>query len=172
MGPLRHLSPNLDDENTCVFSYPWELGKIDESLKDYFPHMQENIDNFLQRSDKTEKFSESNNGHIALLIYELINIFRALKLKEIQEFIGKLGIAINQEKTKRLLFLLRKFELIDCTMRGNIDYYYPIKRDSKIKFPGRIDKTSIKLEVHEYYKKNSADSLRMKVITEKLGTTS
>jgi len=166
LGPLRHLE-SLND--ACVCAYPWKSDRVDETLKDYLPDMRDNVVAYLNELDKTEKFSSENNGHVAFLIYEFVNIFQALKLKEITSYLNILGVPNSQEKTKRLIFLLKKFKLIDSTKLGHIDFYYPLKNQNRINFAGSIDKTAIKIETAAYYRKNSAESIRSKVIREKLG---
>lgn len=167
LGPLRQL-PELN-----VYSYPYDHISINASLNDYLDDIVENINGNLSSIDKTEKFDKESNGHVALLIYELILMFKALKLGEILEYLKLLCCKRNQTVTKRLLFLLSKLSLVERKRIGNIDYFIPSKTEQRIKFSSKdksklFDRASTIIGTAQYYASSSNEKMRRRAI-EQLG---
>ncbi|MBO2553645.1 hypothetical protein I6M56_16490 [Shewanella algae] len=167
LGPLRYLE-SIQDRNVCA--YPWDLENIDESLKESLPEMHEDLLSMMNGMDKSEGFNIKNDGHISFVLYEIIRVFKALKISEIETFINEVGITLKRDKLKRLLFLLQKFELISVGKRGHDEYYFPIKDIDKIHFGGRFDKNKVKVAAMQYYAFSKQESRRfnfIKAITKK-----
>lgn len=161
LGPLRYLE-TIEKRNVCA--YPWDLSNIDESLKESLPEMHEDLLTTMGELDNSEAFDYKNDGHISFVLYEFIRLFRALKLSEIEMYAKEIGILLKREKVKRLLFLLRKFELISIGKRGHDEYYFPIKDIDKIHFGGSFDKNKVKMSTMQYYAFNDSESRRYNFI--------
>lgn len=163
LGPLRLLP----EEN--IFSYPYNHIVIADSFDYYLDDLVDNINRYLNGISKTENFNVKNNGHIALAMYELILMFKALKLNEIKDYLKIISISISTIVTKRLLFLLEKLSLITKNRLGNIDYYIPLKNSQRIKFSSKgpkklFDRNTALLGVSQYYTSSRKEEMRKRVI--------
>lgn len=161
LGPLRYLEA-IKDKTVCA--YPWDLENIDDSLQESLPEMREDLLSVISGMDKSEEFDIENDGHISLVLYEFIRIFRALKLSEIELYAKEVGLELKREKVKRLLFLLTKFELIALGRRGHDQYYYPLVDVDKIHFGGHFDKNETKISTMQFYAFNESESRRLNFI--------
>ncbi|MCJ7601913.1 MAG: retron St85 family effector protein [Desulfobulbaceae bacterium] len=163
LGPLRQL-PKKN-----VYSYPYDHMHLGRSLDDFLEDIVENIKTNLEGLDKTERFDTKNNGHVSLLIYELLLLFKALKLVEIQGYLKTLSINISLTVIKRLLFLLEKLELVRKKRLGNIDYYVPARTDQRINFSSvdkskLFDRNSAIIGTAGYYASSRKEKMRKRVI--------
>lgn len=165
LGPIRYLESM---SNYCVYAYPWDPRQPSRTITPHISDIENDIANFLKEADKSEKFSPDNNGHLAFLIYEIISLLRAAKLKEIHDFLGAVGIPIKQDKIKRIIFLLTKVYFIEKVRHGNVDYYLPLEEQKKIIFQG-IDRTAEKIKITNQYKSILSEKPRVKLIEEKTG---
>ena len=165
LGPLRQIK----DQN--IYAYPYEHKRVKETLIDiYIEDIVSNILNRISETTKTEIFNKTNNGHIALLMFEMILIFKALKITEIQIYLSVLAININLKSIKRLLFLLEKLSLIQKKRLSNIDFFLPLKSHSRINFASdsskkRIfDKNAAIIASSEYYASSESEKLRKRLL--------
>lgn len=163
LGPLRQIP----EKN--VYSYPYCHKVLGNTLDDYLDDIVLNIKDNLNEIDQTEKFDCENNGHIALLIFEMILMYKALKLKEIEKYLKILGIKRNQTIIKRLIFLLNKLSLVGKKRIGNVDYYISLKNEQRVKFSSRdknkfFDRNSSLLGVAQYYASSKNEKMRKRVI--------
>lgn len=161
LGPLRHLE---GIKETSVCAYPWDDNNLKASLAPSLKEMRDDILSAIADQDKSEAFNKDNEGHLSFVVYELIKTFRALKVSEIETYIHKLGLNIAREKLKRLLFLLKKFSLIDHSKRGHTDYYFAQTDITKIEFGGRFDQTRAKIAAQQFYATNEGEGKRLNVI--------
>lgn len=162
LGPLRYLE-GIRERNVCA--YPWDSDSIDESVKDSLPDMHEDLLVALDGLDKSEAFDFDNDGHISFLIYELVRLFKAIKLTEIDVFLKDLGVVLKRDKLKRLVFLLQKFEFISFGKRGHDEYFYALKDIDKIQFGGRFDRNLTYVSAMQYYSFNDCENRRFKFIS-------
>lgn len=167
LGPLRHLK---DNNNISVCPYPWNQHNVNSSIVKHLPNINNDIENSLQKSitNNSESFSKENNGHIAFLIYELIKLFGALKFDEIFEYLTELKIDITSKKTKRLLFVLIKIEIVATEQRGAGTYYYANKSQNRITFGARFDKKTSHIEIKGYYALSGSENTRLDIIQEQV----
>lgn len=167
LGPLRHLK-NINNISVCP--YPWNKHNVNESIEKHLPNINNDIETSLQKSitKSSESFSKENNGHIAFLIYELIKLFGALKFDEILEYLAKLKIDITSGKTKRLLFVLAKIEIVSAKQRGAGTYYYAKKSQNRITFGARFDKNLSHIEIKGYYALSGSENTRLDIIQEQV----
>jgi hypothetical protein len=163
LGPLRQL-PEVN-----VYSYPYNHKSIDDSLNDYLDDIVDSINENLSSIDKTERFDTGSNGHVALLIYELLLLFKALKFSEILSYLMLLNCERNKTITKRLLFLLSKLSLIDKKRIGNVDYYLPLRSERRINFSSKdksklFDRNSAIIGTAQYYASSQKEKMRRRAI--------
>ena len=165
LGPLRQL-PEVN-----VYSYPYDHTSICTSLDVYLDDIVENINSNLKSIRKTEQFDKENNGHVALLIYDLLLIFKALKLGEILEYLKLLSCKRSQTVTKRLLFLLSKLALVEKKRIGNVDYFIPLKTEQRVDFSSKdksklFDRNSAIIGAAQYYTSEPKEKMRKRIIKE------
>jgi hypothetical protein len=163
LGLLRQI------KRDNIYYYPWSPANISNTVSDELEYMTSDIQDHLETIDKTEKFNDCNNGHIALLIYELTRVFKALILKEINEYLKLLNIEINPKKTKQLLYMLEKIGLIKERCRGSTSkqmYYLAVGDKQRFRFsikdkkkPLDIAKTT--MDTMLYYSQNDIRRLRL-----------
>lgn len=163
LGPLRQLQ----DGN--VYSYPYDHKVLGNTLNEYLEDIINNVQSTLSKTQKSEQFNFSSNGHIALLIFEIILIYKALKISEIQKYLLILGIDIKANEVKRLLFLLGKLSFVSIKRLGNIDYFIPIRPESRITFSSKdkqklFDRNAALIGTSQYYKSSTKEIMRKKVI--------
>ncbi|MGP6429327.1 retron St85 family effector protein [Pseudomonas paraglycinae] len=161
LGPLRYLQ-GLKESSVC--SYPWDNADLAGSLSCSLKEMREDILGAISNRGASEAFNIDNEGHIAFVIYEIVKIFRALKLMEIESYLQAIDISISRDKLRRLLFLLEKFNLIDSSKRGHVDYYYVTRDVVMVEFAGKFEPTKVKLAAQQYYASNDSESKRLHVI--------
>jgi len=161
LGPLRHLEANKD---TSVCAYPWDETSLENTLTTSLPEIHEDLINSLGVQSKTEAFNKDNDGHISFIVFEIIKIYRALMLSEIEHYLSVLDLTTRRDKLKRLLFLLKKFHMIDVRKRGHVEYYFVIVNYEKLKFGGKFDRTKAKIQAMQYYINDKKESRRVKLI--------
>ncbi len=161
LGPLRYLE-SIKESSVCA--YPWDETNLRKSLAPSLAEMRADILSAISDQDKTEAFNKDNEGHVSFVVYEIINTFRALKLSEIESYLELLGLSVSREKLKRLIFLLRKFNLVGCSKRGHIEYYFAVVDTVKVDFAGKFDRTRAKLAAQQFYITNDSESKRLHVI--------
>ena len=167
LGPLRQIG----DES--LYAYPYVYNNISNTLPPFVGDITDSIESRLDGQGKTIKFDTSSSGHIAFLIFDLVSIFKALKLKEIQEFLGCLDIDITSSAVKRILFLLTKLDMVTTRRAGNLDYYIPRRDQVRVHFSSkdkkaRFDRGMASIGAMEYYSRNSKESLRKRLIEDSL----
>ncbi|MCU8393249.1 retron St85 family effector protein [Vibrio vulnificus] len=170
LGPLRHIDP---DDDGFVCSYSWDDAKIGSTLRPYLIDIERDITDFLSHTPELVHVDQASSGHIAFLIYELVSIFKALKLTEIEAYLKVLGFDKSRVEIKRLLFLLNKLEFVDSRRRGKLDYYFPISKELKVHFTNqaggpRFDRQKMTMAAMQFYNTNDSERHRMFVISELL----
>lgn len=157
-GPLDHL---IKIKETSVCAYPLVDGVINN-----FADVKSDIDLALSGGRAEVGFDVSNEGHVAFYIYQVISIFKALLLTEVEEYVGRHFVGYKREKIKRLLFLLLKFDYIVQVKRGHSDFYCPNKLNERVVFGGRFDKVTAAVDAMRYYMDTPSESRRLGVVTE------
>lgn len=163
LGPLRQLP----DEN--IYSYNYDPLSIGGSLDNYLGDMVSNIKESTKSGKKSEPFAVENNGHIALLIYEMLCIFKALKLTEIAEYLDVLSCSRSRSEIKRFLFLLDKLDFVEMQRYGNVDYYYPLKVIERVALSGKsrvesFDRHASEIGALQFYHEAAEEKGRRRVI--------
>lgn len=163
LGPLRQLAEHN------IYSYPYDHKDPSSLDQEYLEDFTEKLSAHLKSSNKSESFNTQNNGHIALLIFEMISIFKALKLSEVERYLTICGIAKTKSELKRSLFLLMKLGFVVVKRMGNIDFYLPNRREIRIKFGTQkgavFDRSALTMAAIENYSSLSSEKMRLKVIS-------
>lgn len=169
LGPLKRLE---EKNNDAVLVYDWHeenLGRHTESfdkLKDEIPSIVGAIRQFMSTDNSERVFKKEDASHQMLLICDLVDLFGALPMTEIQEFILSLSIDITVDRLKQYLFLLEKCGLLRIKAKGHGRYYYCEKWIPRISFgitsgPG-VDKQRLRVDVVEFY--DEYEKTRAKVL--------
>lgn len=136
LGPIENL---LRSDSSSVIIYPWA-----ETNSQKYEHLELIVGDILAKIEKSKKstnFDEKNSGHIALLIYDIIQITTPIKLFEIELVLLALDIDIKQSHVSRLLYLLEKIGLVAFTTYSNVKYYYDTgDSQRRVRFGTRNDK--------------------------------
>jgi hypothetical protein len=120
-GPLASL---LRQDETSVVSYPWADPKVHK-----YEHLEfiiADITAKLGTVGASKKFEPDNNGHLALLIYDVICLTSPVKKEEIDLSLYALGINLSERTLNKLLYLLEKMRLVASTSYSRVDYYYEL----------------------------------------------
>lgn len=148
LGPLRHLELIKDKS---VSAYSWEEDAPVQTIKDSLENIREDILHALEAQDKSEAFDKNNDGHIALFIFQIIHTYAALKITEIENYLRIHWPQITLAKIKRLLFLLKKFSLINERKKGHYLFYCPEKNRKHIEFAGHFNPNTAKVSAMQFY---------------------
>ena len=162
-GPIRQLEQY---KNKQVFAYPWDHENPEKTSEKELEYIAQDIEAFTSKIDDSEKFSFENNGHRIFLIFELINMYRALMLSEIENYLNIFKFNIKRKDISRFLFLLEKFNFIIKVKRGNNDFYCCIHNEERIHFGGKVRKSDIKISSIQYYMQSDKESRRMSAINQ------
>ncbi len=162
LGPLRRLDSLREGS---VVSYPWNVNSPDPSIMPSLEHITDDINCFISDVKGSEGFNDSNPGHLAFLIYELVLNFKALKFGEIESYVKSLLPETSRDKIKKKLFLLQKFNFIFFKRRGGQEFYLPAKYEQRLKIAG-FDKTTAVMSSMQYYVSNPKERRRLTLITD------
>ena len=163
LGPVRQLrKPN-------VYAIPFEPDNVAGTVGQHLPAIADAIEESLEKCEKSQSFSTRRDGHIALLVYELVRIFGALKIEEIRDYLEVLSAPRKRKVVKRLLFLLQKLELIEVRRYLNLDYYFTRKTEQRVQFTvatgaPMFDFLSASLGTKDYYQRADNEVNRRRVI--------
>jgi len=167
LGLLRQLP----EEN--ILPYPYNHKSVGTTLDTYVSDIVKEMKVFIDSIDKTTSFKLENNGHVALLIYELTLLFKALRFNEIKTYVSILGVNIKDNALKRLLFLLDKLDLVISRKRGKHWYYLPNKKTNRITLSGHkgeaFDRNEALTGISIYYSSSPNERIRKELIDEHNG---
>lgn len=168
LGPLRQI-----DQNN-IFSYQYNLRPIGDTFNVHLTDLVDGIKERLEDKNKTEKFDKENNGHLAFLIFELVSLFKAIKIGELKKYLIIIDCPLEYRLLKRLVFLLTKIELLTTVRYGRADYLVPLRDERRVCFPsngslGRFDRSAVELGTAEFYNSSAKESVRLSLSTSNRG---
>ncbi len=127
LGILRHIR---SEKEGSVRTYPWELPRVDDAGEVFFTvddgmvkDIVADIGEQISTLPDTQVFKKDNNSHLMALICQLLNLFIALKRKELLVYLKHFGVVVSEEELKRKLFLLERFRLILRDTYSDSTYY-------------------------------------------------
>lgn len=162
-GPIDYLKKYGVADS--VFVYPWGLiwdsvaeksFPVVEDLEAITNDFLEDMQRFEASLVKRPKFNKSMEGNISLLIADFISQFSALKLREIEKVIEKIGLDLDRKKIKAHLLVLEKLNIIVSYEYRSSIYYVSTKTVDCIEYnfkesPDLSDKTRWSFKVSEFY---------------------
>lgn len=170
-------------KNENIFSYPISFLKpqgvcitdqehmSNETYTETLKSLLEDLEELIVQKDKSKKkFSHDDLGHQSFLVYEIVNMFLALKRTEIVSYLKELGIELKPKKLNNILYLLLKLDLLECTKEGNQDYYFCLTPEkSRFRFSSTskenpFDRTIVPVKTSQFYRENSSEDRRVRFI--------
>jgi hypothetical protein len=152
LGILRDIKKSKTSE---VDVYPWDVNNPSSANDTLMKRIVDSMEEFLLKFEGAEKLNLSKASHLTVFICELISVFVALQLGEIERYIKSLGFSSNRKVLLRKLFLLRKFKIIEIENYGSVDYYLRTKNDfSSVQFRyknTRYTPLDVKLSCQRFY---------------------
>jgi hypothetical protein len=135
LGPIRSITEtNKHSDGLCVVPD----SKAHE-FDVHIPLVMGPLSTKRKHTNQKKAFSINDAQHQILLVLDLINLFLALQITEIQTLFAHFGNEIPLRRLEQILFVLQKTELIKRQQIGNNTYYIPLKLKGKY-----IDYTSSK----------------------------
>lgn len=165
LGLFRHIR---SFKESAIKSYPWQTTTptsiTDEVVEDVVLDVQSELD----RLPKSQAFKKDNNCHVFVLIYELVNLFIALKETELLEYLGRLGVYLSKEALKGKLFLLERFQLLRVEVYSDSQFYFVRYGYHWVSFSADtstpIDKLRIGVDCKEFYNNTPKHNHRARAI--------
>jgi hypothetical protein len=157
------LNPLETEREESVLVYEIDNKKIDDITQDEVKEIVEDVFAINEKIEKTSAFTVENHGHIVFLIFQIIYLFTIVTFSEIEDYISELDIKIKSKVLRSILYILRKFNLIEEGKRSSQVFYFvkpnisnrvdiSFKRDmANPDTPRRYDTRAVKLEVLAYY---------------------
>jgi len=165
LGPLRLLEKKY--EETRVSVYPWvEHAKIEnntcssvidhESLNSLVEDISTDIQEFFEHKHRSAIFNHDDEGHVMLLMVDLMDLFLALKKHEVLEILGDLEIPVDEADLSQYLFLLETLGFIGSKKYSGSTYYYSVSDTKFVEYGVRegqrkIDRVRVKASLSDYY---------------------
>ena len=123
LGPIKYLRENDEAE---VIAYDWAsefhsgaAPKINTAdLEEIWGNVIESVEEYERNSSIERQFQCDTQGHISLLIIDLLCIFGALKHNELLNAVSKIVGNFEKADLQKHLFLLEKMDLVFSMQRG------------------------------------------------------
>jgi len=163
LGPIKYLKDKYDS----VKVYPWktetaltseeiQIRIVLDSMEGITEDIISDIKFVYNSKPKSVKFCNTSVGHMMLFLCDIMELFLAVKLKEIQEYFEQMEIPITIDDLKKLLFILKTLELIKEFNYGNDLYYTRNIETPMIKYHFKdsdfsFSRVRIKSTVLEFY---------------------
>jgi hypothetical protein len=158
LGPLRRLE---DKNSEAVLVYDWHEKVIDKHVERFdkltveIPSIVAAIRQFMSVDNSERVFKKDDPSHQMLLVCDLIDLFGALPVTEIQEFLSVVSVEVTAERLKQYLFLLERCGLLRIKAKGHGRYYYCEEWIPRISFGlaagPPLDKQRLRVDVVEFY---------------------
>ena len=170
LGPAKFLRA---DNKKSVSIYPWTFNKkgfVRKSIEGSEKEIVDDIKQHLSSVGNSVKFDRESLRHKILLVCDVLDQCSALTQSELRDYLSRVGVDIETQALKRLLFILEKFEYLAVVHRGNYTYYVTKQSPSTITYSFSKateiapDAQRRKTDILEYYEKNPKESRRFKAI--------
>lgn len=151
------LTPLETNNQKSVLPYQIDYSNIDTVEKSEIDEAISDIIEECESLDKTSLFSADNRGHHLFLIYQLIDLFYALTISELDAYISSLGLETDKKSLKSSLYILQRFDLIFSRKRGHTYFYCANPNaEKRISFKNldvqkKFDYPARKLEILDFY---------------------
>ena len=168
LGPLDFLR---DKDDKSVGIYPW-VQKFDQEDFTYDPsrlngcesEIADNIERHIGQLNTFESFKSDSTRHSMLLLCDLMEMFSALTITELNSYVDRLGLGLTKIQLKGSLYILQKFDYASIYHRGHNDYYATVRRPCNIAYNMKkgVDRVRRKDAILDYYE--SEEPVRFKAI--------
>lgn len=108
LGPIKLIEDDFPDHAICVVDSTKTPQEFEANIDDILVALSEKLDT----AHKSQTFNSDITRDQYLLIADLINLFCALTLSEIQDLLAHMKINVDQTRLKLILKQLRLFGLI------------------------------------------------------------
>lgn len=171
LGILRHIKKYNPD---AVRVYPWETrypALINEELID---DVCGDINEHVKGLPKNPKLKISNISHLFVVIYDLVELFVALKESEIATYLNFFGIKLKIDDLRAKLFLMKKFGLLEHLDFSNSWYYLVSKNQFhrvawSVNKGANFDRLRTSVDCRKFYAESGKDKHRLRVIRQRFG---
>ena len=175
MGPISYIKEKAPSGSNPIYVYPrrihWDE-KLNRSVPD-LDDLNDHADNFIEdliqfenRLPKRPKFFPDRSGKISLLISDMVNLFSALRITDLEKILGSLDIGkLDRKSIKGHLLLLEKFGFLKKSSYRQSEYYVSTVDKSFIEYnfdeaPTDVrDRSRFKVIASEHYRKNDKSRL-------------
>ncbi len=153
LGPLAQLKAN---SSNSVLSYPFP--DPNSPVYDDIDLVVGDLVEKLESSPKTGQFDETNSGHLAFLIHDIISLCTPIKKQEILSCMSDIGIeGLTERRLSTLLYLLMKIGLVGQKTYSHVDYFFSTDPSltkvtfGKCKDMSNFDRTSKLVEIKQTF---------------------
>ena len=182
-GPIEYLKRNKtavfgNGEAGPIYSYSWRL-EWDCGSQAFLPNVgdlsQHSADfiadlfAFEASLPKRPKLDIESNGHISLLVADLIDTFSILRVREILHFLRLIKLKnISERDVNAHLFLLEKLQLITKKVSGSAQYYLSLDSNNFVEYNLKsaptdiVDRTRFRTKILQHMK--SGDRRRFRTL--------
>lgn len=167
LGPIKHLQEKVKDQHVCA--YDWDILDVSTLKVADVELMRIDLEKITEELPKSEEINAMNDGHLALIVFELTKAFHAILFSEIHDYISIiLGRAVPKRTIKRALFLLEKFGLLRTKRKGHYTYYLPTPSEmskERVDFDGSFNIARATIESKAFYDSEIKESRRAQIIS-------
>lgn len=118
---LGLIQPLKFESNDSVFVYQLATEDVESIKISEVKEIVDDVHELVKNVKKTSKFIKTDRGHVLYLIFQLIDLFHALKKVEIDEILQFLSV--SNENLDSGLYILQSLGFIRCVRKSNIDFY-------------------------------------------------
>lgn len=171
LGILRHIE---SFNSRAVRGFPWAVDFPQTITEELVSDVISDLGEEVGRLPGTQLLKITNNSHVFILLYELINLFVAVKESELIEYLAIFGLTVKKDEMRRKLFLMRKFKIIEH-LNYSDSWFYVVSRSEfhrvilKSKDGSVIDKIRLSIDCRKFYNSTGKDNHRLRVIRGKFG---
>ncbi|UWQ89658.1 retron St85 family effector protein [Rhodobacteraceae bacterium M382] len=118
---LGLIQPLKEASNDSVFVYKLDPKDVEKIKVSEVREIVDDIHELVKDVAKTSKFNALDRGHVLYLIFQLIDLFHALKKTEIEGCLKALDVP--KQNLNSGLYILQSLGFIRCVRKSNIDFF-------------------------------------------------
>lgn len=118
---LGLIQPLQKVNNDSVFVYKLDSKDVEKIKIADVKEIVDDIHDLVKDVPKTSKFNVSDRGHVLYLIFQLIDLFHALKKAELEECLKLLDVP--KQNLDSGLYILQSLGFIRCVRKSNNDFF-------------------------------------------------
>lgn len=166
LGPIDFLEKNCENKAECHAWLVRNGGRetFNQDMAEHLrPDLVEAIKSRISRPLPEESFNCSRWLHVALLICDILNLFSALTIRELADYLRKMGVDRSESDVRQFLFVLEKMELLVMEPSGAQRFFICIdgRQFLVLHLESRaFDLDRFRSDVLSYYRKNDKKRFR------------